>query len=103
MVIAVSRSAGVRAFVVSCSICASSSLLGGQAAPQIPIRTLAPSNAISKDSVGPVLAVRALSNGNVLVNDLANRRVVWFDAALGNSRVVIDTIGGSGSGAPLKV
>jgi len=77
--------------------------LAAQQTPKIPIRTLAPSTAVSTDSVGPVLAVRALSNGNILVNDLASRRVLWFDATLARSRVVIDTSGGSGPDAPTKV
>jgi hypothetical protein len=77
--------------------------LAAQQAAKIPIRTLAPSTAISTDSVGPVVAVRALSNGNILVNDLATRRVLWFDASLARSRVVIDTSGGSGPDAPAKV
>src|SRR4026207_319745 len=76
--------------------------LGAQQAAKIPIRTLAPSTAISKDSVGPVVAVRALSNGNILVNDLLTRRVLWFDASLARSRVVIDTSGGTGPDAPAK-
>jgi len=77
--------------------------LAAQQAVKIPIRTLAPSTAISKDSVGPVVAVRALSNGNILVNDLLTRRVLWFDATLARSRVVIDTSGGTGPDAPAKV
>jgi hypothetical protein len=43
--------------------------LAAQQTPKIPIRTLAPSTAVSTIVVGPVLAVRALSNGNILVND----------------------------------
>jgi hypothetical protein len=85
------------------TIGASRGHLHAQTAANIPIRTLAPSTAVSKDSVGPVLAVRALSNGNVLVNDDAGRRVVLFDANLGQSKVVIDTIGGTGPDAPMKV
>jgi hypothetical protein len=38
-------------------------------------------------------AVRALSNGGLLINDLANRQVVLFDASLAQARVVIDTMG----------
>jgi len=79
------------------------SQLAAQQTVKIPIRTLAPSTAISKDSVGPVVAVRALSNGNILVNDLLTRRVLWFDATLARSRVVIDTSGGTGPDAPAKV
>ena len=97
------RSASVRASLLMCAISVLSGHLLAQTAPSIPIRTLAPSTARSKDSVGPVLAVRALSNGSVLINDLASRRVVLFDATLGQSRIVIDTLGGTGSDAPLKI
>src|SRR6476646_7480217 len=88
---------------ITSALLVSSVHLAAQPAPAIPIRTLAPSTAVSKDSVGPVLVVRALSNGNILVNDLASRRVLWFDATLGRSRVVIDTSGGTGPDAPAKV
>ncbi len=77
--------------------------LQAQASPRIPIRTLAPSSVVSQDSVGPVLAVRELSDGRVMVNDLATRRVLLFDATLGTARVVIDTVGGTGPDAPTKV
>jgi hypothetical protein len=80
-----------------------SAQLGALAAPKIPIRTLAPSTAVSKDTVGPVLAVRALSNGSVLVNDLASRRVLLFDKTLARMKVVIDTVGGAEPDAPFKV
>ncbi|HYW30181.1 MAG TPA: hypothetical protein VE869_01660 [Gemmatimonas sp.] len=80
-----------------------SSNAGAQPAPKIPIRTLAPSTAVSKDSVGPVLAVRALPDGNVMVNDPANRRVVLFDNKLATQKVVIDTIGGTEPDAAAKV
>src|SRR4249919_3402552 len=103
MLIVGTRSAAGRASLVVYAICAASGHLRAQTAPKIPIRTLAPSTAISKDSVGPVLAVRALSNGSVVVNDLASRRVVLFDATLGRSKVVIDTLGGTGPDAPMKI
>jgi hypothetical protein len=74
-----------------------------QSSAKIPIRTIAPSTAVSTDSVGPVLALRELSNGSVMVNDLASRRVLLFDAKLATAKPVIDTIGGSGPGAPAKV
>lgn len=103
MITAATQSAALRAFAVVSAIGVSSISLPAQTAPKIPIRTLAPSTAVSKDSVGPLLAVRALSNGNVLVNDILGRRVMWFDGTLGSSRVVIDTIGGTSPSAPLRV
>lgn len=74
-----------------------------QARPQIPVRTLGPITAMSKDTVGPVIITRALSNGSVLVNDLANRRVVIFDPTLATAKAVIDTLGGTETGAAAKV
>jgi len=74
-----------------------------QAAGPVPIRTLGPITAVAKDTLGPVLAIRELSNRSVLVNDLASRRVLLFDPTLGSSKVVIDTIGGSEPGAPFRV
>jgi hypothetical protein len=96
------RSTPLRLFLLTIA-CTWSITLDAQQAPKIPIRALAPSTAVSTDSVGPVLAIRALSNGNILVNDLASRRVLWFDATLAHSRVVIDTSGGAGPNAPAKV
>lgn len=82
---------------------AAGSALHAQDAPKIRIRTLAPSTAVSKDTVGPLVAIRELSNGNVLVNDPFTRRVLLFDAKLASSKVVIDTSGGTGPDAPTKV
>ncbi len=98
----VSRGVAVRASVVG-TIAASSIALHAQTVHAIPIRTLASSTAVSKDTVGPVVAVRALSNGSVLINDLVSRRVVLFDATLDHSKIVIDTIGGAGPDAPVKI
>lgn len=77
--------------------------LHAQPAPKIPIRTLAPSTAVSKDSVGPLVAIRELPNGSVMLNDPYTRRVLLFDAKLSSAKVVIDTIGGAEPGAPAKI
>lgn len=77
--------------------------LHAQPAPKIPIRTLAPSTAVSKDSVGPLVAIRELPNGSVMLNDPYTRRVLLFDAKLGSAKVVIDTTGGAEPGAPAKI
>lgn len=77
--------------------------LGAQSAPKIPIRTLAPSTAVSRDTIGPVVALRALPDGRVLVNDIQTRRVLLYDAGLTSAKSVIDTIGGEGPTAPTKV
>ncbi|MES2521744.1 MAG: hypothetical protein V4617_03515 [Gemmatimonadota bacterium] len=98
------RSAALHALPATLAVGLSGAALGAQgAAPKIPIRTLAPSTALSTDSVGPVLAVRALPNGSLMVNDIANRRVVMYDSKLARTKVVIDTIGGTEPDAPAKV
>ena len=91
----------VAATVVAAPITAGSAL-NAQPAPNIPIRTLAPSTAVSKDSVGPLVAIRELPNGRVMLNDPYTRRVLLFDAKLATAKVVIDTIGGT-EPAPAKV
>jgi hypothetical protein len=62
---------------------------------QIPIRQLGPITAVAKDTLGPRLVLRALSNGSVLVGvfPLAPvvRRVVLFDSTLQHSTVVRDS------------
>lgn len=98
-----SRRVAVRTYAAVYTLFAAGNHLHAQTARDIPIRTLAPSTAVSTDSVGPVLVVRALSNGNVLVNDYGSRRVVLFDATLRHSRIVIDTIGGGRPDAPMRV
>ena len=64
---------------------------------KIPIRQLGAISAASKDSMGPQVVVRALSNGSVMVNDIGRRRVVMFDAMLAHIMSVIDSAGTTGS------
>ena len=90
------------AFVAVPALLVSAALVA-QAAPKIPIRTLAPSTAVSKDSVGPLTAIRELPNGSVMLNDPFTRRVLLFDQKLASMKVVIDTTGGTDPGAPAKV
>ena len=90
----------------TCSVAAlfvASTVARAQTSGPIPIRTLGPITAVAKDTVGPVLAIRELSNRGVLVNDLLGRRVLLFDPALATAKVVIDTLGGTEPGAPFKV
>lgn len=62
--------------------------------PAIPTRPLGVITAVSKDSMGAVVSVRALSNGSVMVNDFFRRRVLLYDAGLTKAVSVIDS-GGS--------
>ena len=59
-------------------------------APSIPIRQLA-TEATSRDTVGYLYGIRELSDGRVLANDAANRRLILFDRALSRFTVVADS------------
>jgi hypothetical protein len=61
----------------------------------IPIRTLAPTRAVSRDTFGTILSMRHLPNGRVLVNDGTKRRVVHLDSMLANPVVVLDSTSGA--------
>src|ERR1041385_3998869 len=56
-----------------------------------PLRQLGPVTAVAKDSLGAVSGIRALSNGQFLVNDIISRRVLLFDSTMTLVRVVADT------------
>lgn len=70
---------------------------------KIPTRALGPATAVSTDSLGAYVVVRALSNGAVLVNDVAGHRVLHFDATLKNSRVVMDSAATTPAGGMMAV
>lgn len=57
----------------------------------VPTRALGPVVATSKAEFGPVMTVRHLANGGVLVNDVQNRRVVMLDSTLAQMTVVADS------------
>ena len=57
----------------------------------LPTRPLGPVVATSKAEFGPMLTVRHLANGGVLVNDVQNRRVVMLDSTLARMTVVADS------------
>jgi hypothetical protein len=56
-----------------------------------PVRQLGPVTAVAKDTLVAVSGVRALSNGQLLVNDIIARRVLLFDSTMTLLRVVADT------------
>jgi hypothetical protein len=68
-------------------------ILGSSAAAQSPppIRPLGPTVAKSNETFASVVNVRALSDGRVLVNDPAKRRVLLFDSTLASFTVVADS------------
>ncbi len=59
--------------------------------------------AVSTDSLGPRVAIRALSTGKVLVNDIVRHRVVLFDESLKSYRVVMDSASNGGANAAVPV
>lgn len=62
------------------------------AAQQLPpVRQLGPVVTTTSEKLGAVSAIRQLSDGRVLVNDIIGRRVLLFDSALKTFTVVADT------------
>ena len=55
------------------------------------VRPLGPTVASSAAEFGPMVSVRHLRNGSVLVNDLQHRRVLLLDSALARVAVVADS------------
>jgi len=68
-----------------------------QSGAKIPTRLLGAITAASRDSLGTQIVVRPLSNGSVMVNDVARRRVLLFDPDLQKFSVVIDSGSTTGS------
>ncbi|MEO7997832.1 MAG: hypothetical protein ABI852_10330 [Gemmatimonadaceae bacterium] len=64
---------------------------------KIPTRPIGAIVSTSKDSLGPVVVVRALTNGRVMVNDIMRRRVLLFEPSLSKFSVVIDSGSTTGS------
>ena len=64
-------------------------------ASQVPLREVSAVIARTTDSLGGANAVRVLSDGSILVNDTQRRRLLRFDANLGNVVVVADTAPGA--------
>src|SRR4051812_38526164 len=63
----------------------------------IKVRTLPAPVAISTDTLGPRVSVRALSDGRVLVNDIQRFRVVMYDKTLKHFTPALDSSGNSGT------
>jgi hypothetical protein len=62
----------------------------------IPLRQLSPAAATTTEPLGLLLGTRRLSDGRLLVNDGANRRLLIFDPSLARATVVADTGGSTG-------
>jgi len=61
-----------------------------------PVRQLSPATTATTEKLGAVSAIRHLSDGRVLVNDIIGRRVLLFDATLKTFTVVADTTSATG-------
>ena len=57
----------------------------------IPVRQTTAAQEVSTETLSGVNGIRELSNGDVLVNDAGNRRVLMFDKSLATFRVVADS------------
>lgn len=62
-----------------------------------PVRPLGPILSTSASPLGSVSAVRELSGGRVLVNDITRRQVVMFDSTLKTATVVADSTSTTGN------
>jgi hypothetical protein len=62
---------------------------------QIPVRSLGPAEAVSKDTIGFLYGVRELSDGRLIANDVTGRRLMMFDRSLSNYKVIADSVMGS--------
>lgn len=56
-----------------------------------PVRSLGSQLAATREPLGSAAGVRQLSDGRLLVNDATGHRLVLFDSALANGRVIADT------------
>ena len=72
---------------VGVALCAA--LAGAQA--RILVREVGPADATSVDTVSYLYGVRELSDGRLVVNDAASRRLMMFDAGLARMKVVADS------------
>src|SRR5688500_20276808 len=67
----------------------------GQKLP--PVRQLSPATAATSEQLRAVSAVRHLSDGRLLVNDIIGRRVLLFDSTLKKFTVIADTTSATGA------
>src|SRR5689334_870419 len=83
--------------VVPLIVCAGAACGAQQLPPLRPIGAIA---AESKMPLGRVAAVRALPNGNLIVQDNFSRRILLLDSALAYVRVIFDSAGPLDSSYP---
>ena len=81
----------VAALAVSLCAGSTSAQAPSSTAAKVATHPLGAVTATSTDSVGILIALRALSTGEVLVNDVQRSRVLLFDKTLKTSKVVMDS------------
>ncbi|HSA55929.1 MAG TPA: hypothetical protein VLE53_09500 [Gemmatimonadaceae bacterium] len=62
---------------------------------EIPVREVGPAEAASSETVGFLYGLRELSDGRVLVNDAGRRRLLLFDRALAQAKILADSAAGT--------
>ena len=81
---------------MSGALCASALCAGAIAAQdsaKVAVKKLGNPVARTAEASGAVTAIRALSDGSVLVNDFPQRRILMFDSQLKQTKVIADTLG----------
>lgn len=89
-----------RRVIAACalSLCASATT----SAQLPPVRPLGPVIATTTESFGSVPSIRALSDGRVLVSDMARRRLVAFDSMLSKGQPVLNPSGAAALQYPAR-
>ena len=82
-----------RTLALHATLVAAGAIATGNAQPAIPLRTVAPPIASTREPLGLNLGLKQLSDGRLLFNDAGNRRLLLFDATLTTFTVVADTTG----------
>ena len=85
------HSPGLTSFLAQLAALAGPTGMTAQVPAIPPVRPLGRIVAVTKDSLASIASIRPLSDGRVLVNDRAARRVVLFDSMLAHGVAVVDT------------
>ena len=89
-----------RSVIVACMVSLSAAVSAGAQLP--PVRPLGPVVATTTESFGSVPSIRALSDGRVLVSDMARRRLVAFDSMFSKAQPVLNPSGAAALQYPAR-
>lgn len=89
-----------RSVIVACMVSLSGAVSAGAQLP--PVRPLGPVVATTTESFGSVPSIRALSDGRVLVSDMARRRLVAFDSMFAKAQPVLNPSGAAALQYPAR-